>query len=236
MKYSMITPCYNEADNMETLLGKIRLLQAKYDLEWVLVENGSADGSREYLKKYVDGRYDNIKIVYVEVNRGYGYGIQRGLAAASGDYVGWIHADMQVAPEELGRFFDEAERSGGEEKLFLKGRRTNRSLADRFFTNGQALFDSLLFGRVLYDIGAVPVLFHRSLLTDIDGMPNDFSIELYVYKEAAVRGFRIIRIPVRLSEREKGGSSWNRGLRSKVKQSMRIFRDSLKIRLGRKVL
>ena len=39
-----------------------------------------------------------------------------------------------------------------------------------------------------------------------------------------------------LLNRKKGASSWNTGFRSKIKQSIRIFKDSVKIKRGEKVL
>lgn len=238
MKYSIIIPCYNEAENIDNLIERIKPLQNKYDLEYILVENGSKDNSRNYFKAEIDGKYPKIKIVYVEVNQGYGYGLQQGMKVAEGDYVGWIHADLQMPPEELIQFFNEIEIRDPKEKLFLKGRRTNRSAFDRFFTNGQSLFNTCLFRMKIHDVGAIPVLFSKSLLEEIciDDMANDFSIELYVYKEAVRLGYEIIRFKVKLMTREKGSSSWNHGLKSKIKQSKRIFCDSLKIKRGEKVL
>ena len=100
------------------------------------------------------------------------------------------------------------------------------------------MFNTLLFKTPIYDVGAIPVLFSRSLLNkvSIDDMANDFSIELYIYKEAKRLGYEIERIKVELLSREKGNSSWNHGLKSKIRQSRRIFKDSLKIKRGEKVL
>ena len=238
MKYSVIIPCYNEEANLGNLISRISPLQKRYDLEYVLVENGSKDDSRRYFKENIENKYPNISVVYVDVNKGYGYGLQQGMKVAKGEYVGWIHADLQIAPEALVPFFDflESRTDGG--NVFLKGRRSNRGLFDVFFTVGQAVFDSLLFSARLSDIGAIPVLFSRHLLEElsIDDMPNDFSIELYVYKEARLRNYFIKRFKVILEKRDKGSSSWNHGLKSKIRQSRVIFSDSLKIKRGEKVL
>ena len=238
MKYSIIIPCYNEEASLGGLIARLAPLQSRYDLEYVLVENGSKDGSRRYLKENIENKYPKISVVYVDVNKGYGYGLQQGMKAAKGDYVGWIHADLQIAPEELIPFFDFLENRKTDENVFLKGRRSNRGLFDVFFTVGQTVFDSLLFSAKLSDIGAIPVLFSRHLIEElnIDDMPNDFSIELYVYKEARLRNYLIRRFKVTLEKRGKGASSWNHGLRSKIRQSRVIFSDSLKIRRGEKVL
>lgn len=236
MKFSIIIPCYNEGENISNLIKRIRPLQERYDLEYILVENGSTDDSRLYFQKYVEDQYQNIKIVYVDNNEGYGYGLQQGMKASEGEYIGWIHADMQMPPEELVKFFDAILSSESEAHSFLKGIRTNRSMLDCFFTKGQSIFNTILFGTKLYDVGAIPVIFHHSLMGKIEEMPNDFSIELYIYKEAALKGFEINRYKVKLLKREKGNSSWNHGLKSKIRQSKRIFIDSIKIKKGEKVV
>lgn len=236
MKFSMIIPCYNEKENINSLVERVLPIQKKYNVEFILVENGSLDNSKEYFKKNIENHYKNIKVVYVSKNRGYGYGIQQGLWAASGEYVGWMHADMQVAPEICMSFFEYILCHPDQNLMFLKGRRMNRSTFDQFFTKGQAVFNSVLFRKKLYDVGAVPVLFHNSLIDHIDAMPDDFSIELYVYIKAIEKKFVIRRGKVRLSERQNGKSSWNQGWNSKIRQSVRILKDSILIKKGRKVL
>ncbi len=240
MLISIIIPCYNEAGNIDALIDRVRSLQKDYNLEYILVENGSnKDNSKEYFKANIENKFPQIKVVYVEINQGYGYGLQQGMKAASGDYIGWIHADLQIPPKELIQFFDEISKHTNEnEKLFLKGTRTNRRSYDTFFTHGQSVFNSILFGRIMYDVGAIPVIFSKSLLDEvsIDSMPNDFGIETVIYLEALRHHFKVLRFKVRVQNREKGDSSWDHGIKSKIKQSIRIFNDSIKIRKGGKVL
>lgn len=237
MKFSIIIPCYNERENIDSLIQRLLPLQDKYELEYVLVENGSKDGSKAYFEQNVEGRFSNIKLVYVTENLGYGYGLQQGLKAADGEYVGWIHADLQILPEALVPFFDYAI-AHQDRQLFLKGSRFNRSLFDNFFTFGQSVFSTLLFHSLIHDVGAIPVLFSKTLFSsiEVDGSPNDFSIELFVYVQAKLQRFEIRHFKVALQKREKGKSSWNTGLRSRIRQSKRIFKDSLKIKRGEKVL
>lgn len=206
-----------------------------YDIEFILVENGSIDSSRDVFRLSSDIDQIHIKSVFVEKNLGYGYGLLKGLEAAIGDYVGWIHADMQIPPEAVVEFLNYAEEYGVDNKLFLKGVRRNRPVIDYFFTGGMTIFEALLFQKFMYDIGAIPVLFHRSLLKHFQTVPYDFSIELFAYYQAKLNNFQIVRKKVVLLERQKGTSSWNKGIKSKFKQSMRIIKDSIKIRKGEQV-
>lgn len=231
MKYSIVIPCYNEKDNLPNLIKSISEFAKGKELEFVLVENGSKDNSFALMKDLTNDK-DFIKIVKVEVNQGYGYGLHQGIKAASGDYIGWIHADLQLPLADVSQFLDRIDTYNGSQKLFLKGTRHNRSLVDYFFTYGMTCFESVLFGRWLFDIGAIPVFFDRSLLAVLERVPKDFSVELFIYNKAKAHGYKVERLPVHLLKREKGKSSWNTGLMSRVKQSMRIIKASFNIKKG----
>lgn len=231
MKYSIVIPCYNEEDNLPNLIMSISEFAKGRELEFVLVENGSKDNSLALMKDLTNYK-DFIKIVKVEVNQGYGYGLHQGIKAASGDYIGWIHADLQLPLSDVSQFLDRIDSYNGSQKLFLKGTRHNRSLVDYFFTYGMTCFESVLFGRWLFDIGAIPVFFDKSLLVVLERVPNDFSVELFIYNKAKEHGYKVERLPVHLLKREKGKSSWNTGLMSRVKQSMRIIKASFNIKKG----
>lgn len=227
MKYSIVIPCYNEAENLKILLKSILPLCDKYDIEFVLVENGSKDESKSLFEKLPDMHNEHIVRVYVEQNRGYGYGLQQGMKVCTGDYVGWIHADLQIPIKGLVPFLNYLEKVNGKEKYFLKGIRKNRSIYDRFFTAEMGVYESILFKTKLYDIGGIPVFFHRSLLDFVQDAPYDFLIELYMYYLAKVNGYIIRRIPTKMVNRKYGSSSWSKGLSSKIKMSLSVLKGSI---------
>ncbi len=70
---------------------------------------------------------------------------------------------MQTPPEDILtalNIFDESDNK----KLYVKGRRMNRPISDGVFTFGMSIFESILFGYVLYDINAQPNIFQREFL------------------------------------------------------------------------
>lgn len=235
MKYSVIVPCYNEEMNVHGLIERLEQVRGSRNIEYIMVENGSKDNTRECLEKEC-AQKQQFKIAYVDENCGYGFGIINGMKIAEGDYIGWIHADLQVNPSEMIRFIDYIERDQTESKYFLKGVRDKRSLLEHFFTAGMTLYVSVMLKKYLYDIGAIPVLFHRSLLEQIDEkIPYDFSIETYVYYKAKCSELCVKRFRIHMGAREKGQSSWNRGFSSKIRQSKVIMKDIMKIRKGEAV-
>lgn len=236
MKYSIVIPCYNESENLFDMVEKLKCFKNYKETEFVLVENGSQDDSREIFEKKLKLDKKHFKKVYVKKNLGYGYGLQQGLKKASGSYVGWLHADLQVSPNELDKLIEYLESQNFEGCFFLKGNRKNRSLFDCFFTFCMTIYEFFVFHKKMNDIGAIPVLFNRELMNNFKNIPNDFSIELYAYYIAKCNNYQIKRFPVVLNKRLKGKSSWNKGFKSKIRQSKIIMKDSLKIKKGEKIL
>jgi glycosyltransferase involved in cell wall biosynthesis len=234
MKFSIVIPCYNEYSNIPTLINYILELKKDYDSEYILVENGSTDRSKEYLQNNIEGKYKNIKIAYVSKNEGYGFGVKQGLKLCTGDYLGWMHADMQVLPNDLRIFFDFLLIRKSDQKVFLKAKRLNRSLLDRFFTTCQSVISSIIFFLGMKDIGATPVIFSKSLIDSFDTMPNDFAIELFTYLTAKKKKFQIKRFDIVINKRKYSVSSWNTGLLSKIKLSFRLIKSSLLIKFRNK--
>ena len=109
MNCSLIIPCYNEARALSQLLERCKVLIQKADLEVVLVDNGSTDGTAEVLRDLLP-KYPGCRSIRVEENRGYGFGVLQGLRSAKGDILGWTHADLQTDPLDVLRglvFFEQ---------------------------------------------------------------------------------------------------------------------------------
>ncbi|MDO8805280.1 MAG: glycosyltransferase [Elusimicrobiota bacterium] len=227
-RYSLVVPCYNEERNLRPLLEGFKAGLNGADLEVILVDNGSSDGTAAELARLLP-LYPFASGVRVAVNRGYGFGILSGLAAASGEYVGWLHGDLQFDPGAAFAAAGLAEKAGGE-KVFVKGLRRGRPVLDRVFTAAMSLFETLLMGTRLEDINGQPTLFHRSLLETWAEPPGDYSLDLYAYVSAARADFKIVRFEVENSERARGASSWNRGPWSRLSLALRTVAASVRLR------
>lgn len=101
MKLSIVVPCYNEAENIPKLLAAYAEVITRNDLEIILVNNGSTDETAQVLMQLLP-RYESfLKVVTVPVNQGYGFGILEGLRAATGEFIGWTHGDLQTPPRDV---------------------------------------------------------------------------------------------------------------------------------------
>jgi glycosyltransferase involved in cell wall biosynthesis len=230
MKLSLVIPCYNEGAGLPALLRRLKALSVeREDVEIILVDNGSSDAAVGLVQSASE---DNKAIVPVRVekNQGYGYGVLQGLKAASGEFLGWTHADMQTDPMDVLRALRILEREKIPERVYLKGARCARPFADRFFTVGMSALESLLFGRPLWDINAQPNIFHRSFYEHWKNPPHDFSLDLYAYATASRLGLNILRFPVLFTDREHGLSHWNINVSGKMKFIRRTLQCSFRLR------
>lgn len=231
MRYSIVVPAFNEEKNLKLILDSFKSELKNNDLEVILVDNGSTDGTAELLKN-IAPNYNFLKIVRVEVNQGYGYGILSGLKFASGEFLGWTHGDLQTPIKDVITSFELISEYSNLQKnnIYIKGRRRGRRLFDVFFTFGMSIFELFCLGKWLNDINAQPNIFARSFYKTWRNPPHDFSLDLYAFYLAKKQGLKIRRMNVFFPPRQFGVSHWNTGIASKLKFIKRTIRYSLELR------
>ncbi|MBO6138247.1 MAG: glycosyltransferase family 2 protein [Lachnospiraceae bacterium] len=226
MKLSIVIPCYNEAENLPLILKRFSEVIGDRDIEVVLVNNGSTDNSAAVFEELLPS-YTFAKLVNVPVNKGYGYGILQGLKGASGDYLGWTHADMQTDPADVVKAYGMIDPAY---PRYIKGNRKGRPITDEFFTVGMSIFETIFLGAKVSDVNAQPNIFPRSFYESWDRPPYDFSLDLYAVYMASVNKLDMVRFPVRFPERIHGESKWNTGLKGKWKFIKRTLEFSVKLK------
>ena len=100
LKLSVLIPVFNERDTIREVIQRVRAVPI--DTEIILVDDCSADGTRDVLRALAESEKD-LKIRFHEVNRGKGAAIRTALAEATGDVVIIQDADMEYDPVEYPR-------------------------------------------------------------------------------------------------------------------------------------
>lgn len=230
MKLSIVVPCYNEAKNIPLILDKFASVINRDDVEVILVNNGSTDDSQEVMENLTP-KYSFSRIVKIDVNEGYGYGITSGLKAAKGEFIGYTHADMQTDPADPLKALSIIEKQENPENCYIKGDRKGRAFFDQFFTTGMSFFETVYLGEKLWDINAQPNIFHKNFFNAIkDSCPKDFSLDLFFLYKAKKKKMNVIRFDVIFPPRIHGSSKWNTGFKSKIKFIKRTLNFSVKLK------
>src|ERR1700679_3017154 len=108
---SIVTPCYNEEENVEELYDRVRAVMAglgRYRYEHIFIDNCSQDRTVEILKR-IAASDSNVKLIVNARDFGHIRSPQHALYQATGDAVIGIVADLQDPPELIPDFIREWE-------------------------------------------------------------------------------------------------------------------------------
>lgn len=109
-RISVVTPSFNQAHYIEETLRSV-LLQGYSNLELIVVDGGSTDGSVDVIKRYAD----RIAWWVSERDNGQSHAINKGFRRATGEALGWLNSDDLLFPGALaaiGRAFRERPDAG----------------------------------------------------------------------------------------------------------------------------
>jgi len=197
MKLSIVIPCYNEVDTIESILKAVQDCPVK-EKEIILVDDCSTDGTIEKLKDKLGSFVD--KVFYHEKNRGKGAALRTGIREATGDIVIIQDADLEYDPQEIPTVI--APIIAGRADVVYGSRFLGGSahrvvyfwhmLGNKFLT-----FLSNVFTNInLTDMETCYKAFKREIIQSIDIKENRFGFEPEITAKVAKKKYRIYEVGI----------------------------------------
>lgn len=193
---SIIVPAFNESRSIEVLLEKVTTTSFPHDIEIIVVDDGSTDGTRDILARYEEQH----TVIFHEANRGKGAAIRSGVAVATGTHVVIQDADLEYDPEDLVTMWQHMlER----DLPVLYGSRSmesgrNKDAGFSFYWGGQlvTLVANVLYFQRLTDEPTCYKMFSAELIKSLPLKCEGFEFCPEVTALVAKQGHKIPEIPI----------------------------------------
>ena len=209
---SVIVPLYNEASTAEEVLAALVAKRVPgMDMEVVLIESNSTDGTREIVRSYEGKPW--IRVIWEDRPQGKGHAVRAGLAAARGDIVLIQDADMEYSIDDYEKLV--APLLEGRADFVLGTRHTVGSWQMRQFTTDKQVatlfnlahwgFTALLnisLGTRMTDPFTMFKVFRRSCLDKFTLECNRFDLDWEIVIKLVRAGYKPLEIPVTYKSRD----------------------------------
>jgi glycosyltransferase involved in cell wall biosynthesis len=176
-------------------------LPAQLDLEVVVVDDGSSDGTDKVLAALGDS---TVRVISHPTNSGKGAAIRTGLATVRGDLVLVQDADLEYDPDDWPRLLDPILR-GKAQIVYgsrFTGERKNMFPSHWVGNRVLTLVTNILYRTTLSDMETCYKLFDRRVLAGITIRSERFDFEPEITAKVLRRGYRIYEVPISYAGRE----------------------------------
>ncbi len=211
---TIVAPMFNEEANVASTVQQIRDTMKDFEGEWefVMVNDGSTDGTLAAAQAEADAD-ERIRVVSYPRNRGRGYALRTGFAAARHDIVVSTDFDLSYTPDHILKLYAALRDNPGVDVVlgsaYMPGGAVEGVPFNRIFWSrlGNRVL-SWAFGGQFKTITCVLRGYRRHVLDAIELQADGKDIHLEILSKVVALGYPVLEVPATLRWRKKGVSKF----------------------------
>lgn len=216
IRVSVIAPLFNEEQGIPRLaekLGELReQLRPKYELECVLVDDGSGDQTGEAVERCFRNMPQIVKVAH-DCNRGLGAALRTGFRNATGSIVCAIDADCTFSPLELPKLLAAMEEENADivtgSPYHPRGGVENVVPWRLFLSQGASKIYRVICPGKLYSYTSLMRAYRREVVERVSFESDGFVAVTEILLRALHEGYKVVEVPTVLRRRATGVSKMN---------------------------
>jgi glycosyltransferase involved in cell wall biosynthesis len=227
---SIVIPCYNEVNTIESLIDAV-LNSPVPEKEIIVVDDASTDGTQEVIRQKIESRVQ--RVIFHDENQGKGAALRTGFAAATGDMVIIQDADLEYDPRDYPKLLTPII-EGKADVVFgsrFTGGDSHRVIYfwHSVVNKGLTLLSNMLTDLNLTDMEVCYKVFRREILQQITIEEDRFGFEPEITAKVARLKCRIYEVGISYS-----GRTYSEGKKIGVRDGVRAVWCILKYNLFRR--
>ena len=224
-RLSVLVPVWNERATIERLLTAVVAVDAGVDLEVLVADDGSTDGTREILSRLA---LPGIRVIFMDENVGRGGVIKRLWTVATGSLIVHQDADLEYDPQDYKQLVAPL-LSGAADVVY--GSRFKGSIERMRWLNRMGNIVMTGASRALYGVNVSDLMtcykmYRRSLIDNLRIRANGFDFEAEFTARLAQRGARFAEVPVSFY-----GRTFEEGKKIRAFDAVRVMRELVRCKL-----
>jgi len=216
---SIVAPMFNESSTLAEFVTRLAraasTLESRYAFEFVLVDDGSVDGSLELAKRLIAGER-RLRVVELRRNFGQTVALQAGLFAARGDIIVSMDSDLQHFPEDLPLFLQKLDE--GFDLVCGWRHQRQEGIVRRWPSGAANALIRAVSGLTVHDVGTTYRAYRADLVRQLQLLGEQHR---FVPVLASFVGARVAEVRIQNAERPAGQSSYGLG------RTINVFLDIL---------
>lgn len=225
MKLSILMPVYNEEERIADALKQALAVDYPCEIELVVVDDGSRDGTSEVLGRMDDTR---LRVITHQRNAGKGAAIKTAVDNAEGEYMVILDADLEYDPQDIPRLLEPV--LDGRATV-VYGNRTFGSHSSYSFwyvmgNKGVTMATNVIYNCWISDVMTCHKAMSTELFQSLKLRERGFAIEPEIAARVLRSGERIYEVPITYKARSR-----EEGKKLTALDGLRVLRTLVRCRV-----